>query len=69
MTPEEELSGDLSPLAELKSLQSLDLAGCLNVRRFSALESLLPTLQDLHLWLNSNKGAKTFRGFFATFYS
>jgi hypothetical protein len=45
-----QLSGDLSPLAELTSLQSLNLSKCIGIRRFSPLESLLPTLHALYLY-------------------
>jgi internalin A len=45
----EQLS-DLSPLAWLESLQTLNLVGCLGIRRFAQLESLLPTLWELHLF-------------------
>jgi internalin A len=44
------LSGDLSPLAGLTSLQMLDLSGCLGLHRFAALESLLPALKQLYLF-------------------
>jgi len=40
----------LSPLAELKSLQSVNLSKCIGIRRFSPLESLLPTLHALYLY-------------------
>jgi hypothetical protein len=39
-----QLSGDLSPLTALTSLQELSLSECLGVHRFAPLESLLPTL-------------------------
>ena len=42
-----QLSGDLSPLAALTSLQSL--SWCVGIRRFSPLESLVPTLHYLYL--------------------
>jgi len=45
-----QLSGDLSPLAGFTSLQVLDLSECLGIRRFTPLESLLPTLKDLCLF-------------------
>jgi internalin A len=41
-------AGDLSPLAGLTSLQSLDLTWC-SFRRFAPLDSLLPTLKGLYL--------------------
>jgi Leucine-rich repeat (LRR) protein len=41
---------DLSPLASLTSLESLDLSLCLNIRRFSPIESLLPRLKRLYLY-------------------
>ena len=44
-----QLSGDLSPLANLTSFQSLDMSYCRDFRRFSPLESLLPTLKKLYL--------------------
>jgi Leucine-rich repeat (LRR) protein len=44
------LSGDLSPLAGLTSLQWLNLKWCLGFRRFAPVESLLPTLKELHLY-------------------
>ena len=40
----------MRPLAKLTSLQSLDLTGCTGIRRFSPLESLLPTLHELVLF-------------------
>jgi internalin A len=40
---------DLAPLASLTSLRSLNLSWCVGIRRFSLLESLLPTLHELYL--------------------
>jgi hypothetical protein len=58
----EQLSGDLSPLADLTSLQWLDLSYCLGVRRFAPLESLLPglfTIGILNLTAMRTIGQKT----------
>src|SRR6516164_2949187 len=45
-----QLSGDLSALAGLTSLHTLNLGACVGIRRFSPLESLLPTLHELGLF-------------------
>jgi hypothetical protein len=45
-----QLSGHLSPLAGLTSLQTLYLCGCTGVRKFAPLEALLPRLRELQLY-------------------
>ena len=44
------LSGDLSPLAGLKSLQTLNLSWCEQLSEFAPLELLLPIFQRLYLF-------------------
>jgi hypothetical protein len=45
----EKLNDDLAPLASLTKLGSLDLSYC-GFRRFTPVESLLPTLKELYLY-------------------